>query len=547
MNERERAYRRILLIFGFCFLIFVGLCIRLLMIQIVNYPKYSELAAVQRQSSLAINPLRGSFFDRHGRIIRGTTEAWFLLFEKMDSWQFQQLAIELGPVLAADLSPYYQKQRGKQLWIYPVPLNERQITQIREMKLPGLKIVSNLIRKDRIPGLAWHLLGFVDGGHGFSGLEYLYQPFLDHQNKFASIFSLTDGQRNYLPGLGLHSQSQMNHSGVVLTIDVKIQEIVDQVMDAHGLTGAIVILDSKTGEILAMSSRPMVDFTDPGNNSAAEHPFVNRAIAAYQPGSIFKLVTLSVGLDSGWLSGDESFDALGYYQIGSKKWLSPIPKNEHGQISLSEAFAYSYNPAFIEIALQLQPQLILKYADKFGLGQPCNIGLLDEAWGELPSGIGLSEGEIANMAMGQQNVYATPLQIASVVQTIANDGVRCIPRLVLGSIQGNEKAVSILEKPQPIRVIKSETAHKVKDMMAAVVAYGTGTAAQLDNGAAGKTGTAQVGDDPQVLPHAWFAGYTPLDTPKYVMVVFCEKGKSGAETAAPIFKEVMEKVTRIRD
>jgi penicillin-binding protein 2 len=104
-----------------------------------------------------------------------------------------------------------------------------------------------------------------------------------------------------------------------------------------------------------------------------------------------------------------------------------------------------------------------------------------------------------------------------------------------------------LEKFHPIRVIKTETAHTVKNMMAAVVDYGTGTEAQLFCGAAGKTGTAQVGDDQELPSHAWFAGFAPLNTPKYVTVVFCEKGISGAETAAPIFKEVMEKVTKIRD
>jgi cell division protein FtsI/penicillin-binding protein 2 len=253
---------------------------------------------------------------------------------------------------------------------------------------------------------------------------------------------------------------------------------------------------------------------------------------------------LSAGLDCDQINKDEYFNDKGFYQIGTRKWLCTTSKNGHGIISLTDALAYSCNPVFIEIAMRLQPQLILEYADRFGLGQPCNIGLRDESWGELPSGVGFSDGDIANMALGQQNVYTTPLQIASVIQTIANDGVRCTPQLVLGTVQQQGLSITKLEKPSAVRVIKTETARMIKDMMAAVVAYGTGTAAQFNSETAGKTGTAQVSDDLKAPSHAWFAGFSPLRDPKYAVVVFCEQGISGAETAAPIFKEVMEKVTR---
>jgi len=534
--EREKNYRRILILFGMVFLIFSGFLVRLIIIQLVDYPSYSHLAANQRQGLLLKNTLRGDFFDRHGKIIRGSEKAWYLLIEKLNlnSVRSEKISHELKPILGNQFVTALSQNREQSFWIYPEPLNELQIKQILTLHQPECKILANSIRRDQHQGIAQHLLGFADQERGFSGLEYFFQSRLRSQDNSGLVFTLNDGKQHFFPGLGIRAQNAFNSHGVILTIDRRIQQIVEQIMDAHQIPGAIVILDAKNGQILAMSSRPMVDFFVE-TSSNQDHPFINRAISAYHPGSIFKLVSLSAGLDSGILN--------------PKEYFYDTSQGGQGFVSLTEALAYSCNSVFIQIAMRLQPKLILEYADRFGLGQLCNIGLPNESWGKLPSGIGLSDGEIANLALGQQDVYTTPLQIASMVQTIANGGIRCTPRLVLGT-SDSKGAVTVINQITPVpsvRVITEATAQTIKDMMAAVVTYGTGMAAQLQEGTAGKTGTAQVDDDPKTPSHAWFAGFTPLKVPKFITVVFCEQGLSGAETAAPIFKEVMEKVTRIGD
>jgi penicillin-binding protein 2 len=543
--DKELHYRRVLILFGILLFIFAGLFVRLLIIQLAHYPKYSKLAAVQRQGSLLKNTLKGSFFDRHGLLIRGSSEAWYLLIEKTVPTRGKMICDRLRPIMAENFEKSYDQNKSQSFWIFPIPLNNSQIVQIRALRFSECKIVAATARQDQYQGIAWHILGLNDKERGLSGLEHLYQKFLQGAGNNGSIFTLNDGEKGYFPGLGLRSQSNPNLSGVVLTIDAKIQQIVEQVMVSHGVTGAIVILDAQTGQILAMCSRPQVGSLD--RDAMEKHPYLNRAISAYHPGSIFKLVALSAGLDSGLLSPDDYFEDRGFYRIGDKLWRCTTSKGGHGVISLKEALAYSCNPIFIQVALRLRPQLILDYADRFGLGQPANIGLRDESWGKLPSGIGFSDGDIANLVLGQQDVYTTPLQIASLIQTIANDGVRCVPQLVLGTVLKKGAAFKpLIPKPME-RVIKSETAGMIRDMMTAVVTFGTGKLAQLPGGAAGKTGTAQVNDEADAPSHAWFGGYTPINHPKYVGVIFCEQGISGAETAAPLFKEVMEKVTRIED
>ncbi len=548
MIDRELHYRRILILFGILFLIFGGLLVRLFMIQLLYYPKYSKVAAIQRQVPLIKNVLKGGFFDRHGKLLRGASETWYLLIEKATPPRSRLIAEKLGPVMAVNFNEKYDQHKEQPFWIFPKPLSNLQVTQIHALGFPECKIVAGKVRQDRYPGIAWHILGINRNEQGLSGLEHLYQNFLQGSGNYGSIFTLNDGEKGYFPGLGLRSQSNPNPLGVVLTIDSRIQRIAEQVMDNHGISGAIVILNAHNGEILAMCSRPQLDSLNKklGDQSMEKLPYLNRAISAYHPGSIFKLVTLSAGLDSGLLKQDEYFEDQGFYQIGDKRWRCTTSNGGHGVISLTEALAYSCNPIFIQIALKSKPGIILDYADRFGLGQPVNIGLGDESWGGLPSGIGLSDGDIANLVLGQGDVYTTPLQIASLVQAIANEGVRWVPRLVLGTIQKGT-AIKRLTPNSPKRIIKTETADIIKEMMTAVVNFGTGKSAQLSWGVAGKTGTAQVNNELNGPSHAWFAGFTPINNPKYVAVIFCEQGISGAESAAPLFKEVMEKVTRTED
>ena len=547
MNQHEESYQRILLVFGMVFIVLLILAVQTCRIQILDYGKFSRAANEQHQAVLLDNQLRGVFLDRHGSILRSAKNYWYLVIERtaFDCRDSAKIAAILGTDFSADLD----KQPTLPFWIYPKPLNDIQIKLLNQLNIRGLKIIANINGYDDYNPLAWHLLGFVDRGHGFSGLEYLYDSLLEHPNSQEVVFSINDGRHHLIPGLGLRTHFKRPKATVLLTLDRRMQQIAETALDQTHLSGAVVILDARAGDILAMVSRPLVNLNDLAASMVDNaNPFLNRAISAYHPGSVFKLVILAAGLDSGLVKADDSFFDPGYFEAGAQKWdFTTVGETGRGWLTLTEALAYSCNPVFIQMMLKLEPALVLTYADKFGLGQPCNIGLRDESWGVIPSELDLTIGEQVNTALGEGDVYTTPLQMASLVQTIANLGIRKVPRLVAGYVnQAGE--VKYLTPDPGARVISPVTARQIQKMMAAVVDFGTGIEAGIPGtSVAGKTGTAQSGNTANSPEHAWFVGCIPADNPRFVAAVFCEQGVSGGKTAAPVFKEIMEQVIKLKN
>lgn len=542
--DEEKTYHRILFLFGTCFFLLLVAALRLFQIQVINFSKFAKLAGDQHGLVLQENQLRGSIYDRNGRMLRSSVQKWYLLVKSINSKLLDEYKDRLA-FLAPDFFVEAKANLSKSYWVYSKPLSQSEINRILHLGIPDLKIIANQTGRDKSEKLAWHILGMIVDQKAESGMELTLEPALKQPSFSASIKSLADATHQPLPGLGLRSVQYRNPNGYYLTIDLPIQTVVENVLDRKKICGAVVVLEVSSGDILALASRPMVNLTDlKASLTDPEYPFINRAVTAYPPGSVFKTALLCAGLDSGLVFEDEFFKDQGYFQLGDKRWnCTTSDEGGHGFISLTEAFAYSCNPVFIELALRLNPGLITDYAENFGFGRPVNIGLSDEAWGELPTGIGLSLGERANLALGQQLVSVTPLQVASLIQTIANEGVRLTPRLLKGKTTENGEMIEFSLAEPANRVIKKGTARQVQKMMAAVLEYGTGREAQPSCKAAGKTGTVQniVGQD---LPdHAWFAGYAPLCAPRYAIVVFCEKGISGGETAAPIFRKIVDKIT----
>lgn len=546
MENETISYRRLFILFGAITIGCVALTVQLVRIQLLHHLSYTEASARQRQKVYFYHKAQGSFFDRNLRLLRGPVTARYLMV--LPGNYPVGLKEKVCKILPEDFRRDFTEQSGQDLWIYPKELNQWQQEAICRLRSPYFQVIDGLTTRQSVDNLAWHVLGMNRFDTNLSGLEASFKSYLHHRYSAQTVFSVVDGLHSRIPGLGLRfHQSSFKH-GAILTLDSRYQQIVERIMDREKVSGAVVMLEVKSGQILAMASRPMVQLDRiEASLKSPDQPFLNRAIAAYHPGSIFKLVILCAGLDSGYITGHEEFDDPGYFQAGERKWLCTTSKHGgHGRITLTDALAYSCNPVFIQLAIDLKPERVLDYAEKLGMGLPVNIGLADESYGSLPSGIGLTLGEQANLALGQQCITATPLQIASLIQTIANDGIRIKPTLIRGLVE-SDGAVNLFDLPPAEPILRVETARMIQQMMAAVTRYGTGVEAQLSGGSAGKTGTAQIGSDQRLPDHAWFAGYAPLNNPQYVLVVFCEKGVSGGKTAAPLFKEIMENVNRIAD
>ena len=420
--------------------------------------------------------------------------------------------------------------------------------KINDRKLPGVVAVAEKVRYGYSP-LAAHVTGYINfaDNRGVSGIEGIYDEVL-RGNSPEYAAAIVDAGQRIIPGLGykrLKIDQGNGPSNVVLTLDIGIQKIVETVMDRHVNKGAVIVMRPSTGEILAMASRPNFDANKIDEYLTQDSaPLLNRAVSAYQPGSVFKLVVAAAALENEIVHPNDTFFDHGYIDVNNLRFKGwDFDRGGRGYITFTDAMAYSSNPVFIEVGLKLGAKKLIDYAYKLGFGQRSKLGLDDEADGNIPSAEDIYPGELANLSIGQGSLEATPLQMASLVSIIVNDGIKVDPYIVSKITDANGVVINSYRSSRGTRVLSRHTASELKTMMTAVTSYGTGQSAYVEKyGSAGKTGSAETGRTNAAghgINHAWFAGYAPLDTPQYVVVVMVEEGMSGGDVAAPIFSEIV--------
>ena len=375
---------------------------------------------------------------------------------------------------------------------------------------------------------------------GRQGLEYFYEEELKGTYPYGFAGICTDARGSLLPGLPVLVNTGLGDStrcDIVTTIDYGIQAVVERVMDRSISKGAVVVMDTASGDILAMASRPNYN-PDPamlGHHSFYnDERFVNQAVSCFQPGSVFKVVVAAAALSEGVVKPDTPFQCRGAEDRPLRCWK---PEG-HGRITFSQAFAQSCNPVFVKIGQDLGAQRLIAYARRMGLDNQSVLGF--PAAPDTRQNLDLIAGEynLSNSSIGQGPVLATPLQITAMTNTVASGGLYIKPRLVKEILPGKGRAVTI-GPADPVRALTPETACQVGKLMAGVTGEGVGQLAWVARGgSAGKTGSAEIaGKDGMV--NAWFSGYTPLDKPRYTITVLVREGVSGAESAAPVFREIV--------
>ena len=536
----------------FLFILGILLIVRLFYLQIIENTTLVKKSLGMRMQEVTLEIPRGEILDRAGVSLTNTGQDTVLLIFPEQIRNEKQVSETLAHITG----------RGADFFLKEIALHEHPFKckieidttlglAINQLKLPGVVVVTERVRYG-YNSLATHLTGYINSAdnEGVSGIESMWDDVLrGNQPEYAT--ALVDATQQIIPGLGyrrLRFEEDSEASNVVLTLDRNIQSKVEIIMDRHGMNGAVIVMRPVTGEILAMASRPNFD-----PNHLSEYltqdqaPLVNKAIAAYQPGSVFKLVTAVAALEEGLVSPEDVFFDPGYIEVNNLRFKGwDYDKGGRGELSFTEALAYSSNPIFIQVALQLGAEKLLSYAQRFGFGKKTNLNFKEEATGHLPQVDSIYPGELANLAIGQGEFEATPLQIVSLVGTIANGGNKVEPYLV--SKVTNARGV-VIKKYTPtsgIRILSKKTAGQMQKMMAAVTKFGTGQTAYVEKGgSAGKTGSAETGRKNAHgagINHAWFAGYGPLIDPQYAVVVFVEDGMSGGDVAAPIFGEILSSI-----
>lgn len=397
--------------------------------------------------------------------------------------------------------------------------------------------------------LACHIIGYLDSaGQGISGIEKIYNLILSEASKDIYARFSTDANGRVLLGENIEfSDFTAPEAGVVLTLDKSIQTITEEALDESGaVCAAAVVIEIESGAIRACVSRPAYNQYDVADSLNDENsPLINRAFMPFSVGSVFKPVVAAAALEKG-ISEDFEYDCTGSVELNGVTF-NCHKKDGHGVIDLKAAVSVSCNTYFIDLAQETGVDDIINTSSLFGFGKETelNEGIVSRS-GNLPSVDEIdSKAALANISFGQGAFTATPIQICSMMATIANNGVYCPPYIVEGTVNENSGMTAIRHYSEKKQIISESVANKLKSYLLSVVEEGSGRRAKSDYVTlAGKTATAQTGNfrNGEEIYNAWFAGFFPYEEPEYAVVIMKEDGGEGAISCAPVFKKIAEEI-----
>lgn len=531
---------------------------RLAWIQFVRGDELREKAEANRMDDIPVPAKRGTIYDRNGvELVESISSNSVCAFPpEVKRGDPAKTARELAGILDLKYEDVYKRITKKTNFEY---IKRRvddpdKIDQIKKLDLPGIDIIEESQRSYPKGEFASHILGFVGTDNiGLDGLEMKLDKYL--QGISGRIITEKDAKGRDIPQALHEYEPPEPGDGVWLTIDQTIQYFAERelnnVVEQYQPKNAVaIVMDPKTGEILAMASRP--DF-DPGQYQ--ESPAENRRNQAiqlnYEPGSTFKIITAAAALEEGVVKPDDRFYDPGYIMVQGRKikcWRYP---RAHGDESFLQVVENSCNPGFVKVGLDLGKEKFYKYIRAFGFGRKTGISLTGEATGIVIPEKKVTPINIATISIGQ-SISVTPIQLITAASAVANDGVLMQPHLVkkITDFKGN---VVKDYKPQPVRqVISKSTARQLDGILEKVVSEGTGINAYLPGyRVAGKTGTAQkagVGGYSQGKYVASFMGFAPADDPRVAILVVIDEPQGGSyyggQIAAPIFKNLARDVLR---
>jgi len=567
---------------------------RLYYLQIIQYDYHSTLSENNRVHVQPIPPTRGLIFDRNGVIVADNRPSFSLSMtrERAGNWQeVLDTIVEVLDLTTDDRALFEKRMRQGRRPFEPVPilfeLNEEQIARVavNQFRLPGVEVVAQLVRHYPQGAHFAHSVGYVgrinekelktldpvnySGTHhiGKTGIERFYEDDLHGQVGYEEVETNARGRVLRV----LKRTDPKPGKDIVLSLDIKLQEAAEAALG--GRRGAVVALDPRTGEVLAMVSQPSFDpnlfVTGISFKAYAElrdsidRPLFNRVLRGlYPPGSTIKPAVAIAGLDSGAVNASSRVFDPGYYQLPNydhkyRNWN----RSGDGWVDLDTAIMRSNDTYFYDLAHKMGIDRLSSYMNKFGIGQRVSLDMFEESAGLMPSREwkratrrqAWFPGETLILGIGQGYMQATPLQLAQATALIANKGVWNRPHLAK-TIEGQQP---VDENPMENIVLrdKSDWA-KVTHGMEQVMHNARGTARKAAAGAqyriAGKSGTAQVvaikqGEkyDRNKLQerhrdHALFVAFAPAEAPKIVVSVMVENGESGSGVAAPVVRQIMD-------
>lgn len=537
---------RIVAVFTLISLVFLTVGFRLFQIQVVNHNFFSKKVSRQSGRTEKHRAIRGDIFDRRMRLLATsmTAESCYAETEKSKGKININIFAECIGLPPSEISEKLNRKR-KTVLIKRKLLPE-EVLRMKSKNFPGVYFSKEQLRFYPENSLANYVVGVVGvDNKGLSGIEYLFDSFLT--GKAAKYVLTRDGRGRTI---NFREKNEDETRGIVLTIDNRIQHAVEQELKrAHGVNSArmltCIVQNPKTGEILAMASYPSYNPNEKIDTKMLKNPAVSDA---FEPGSVFKIVAASAALEKyPNIFNERFFCENGEYVLAKDVTIHDHEK--YGDLSFEEMLAYSSNIGFAKLSRRVGERNLWQYSRSFGFGMTTGIELAGEHQGKLlPTG--KWSGVSCEMLSFGQEISATPLQIINAFSVIANGGLLMESKIVKSVYSGGKKE-QIFKPVKVRRVISQKTASRVKDMLEAVVDYGTGTQAKIKGiKIAGKTGTAQKYDkklkkysDTKYV--SLFAGFLPCDDPEITILVVIDEPQGGywaSSVAAPVFKNISMRV-----
>jgi len=549
----HKRIKIVLLIVIFCFIVIIS---KVFYIQVIDYKKLNNLASNLWSRNLPIEADRGKIFTVDGEVVAGNLTTTSLVFIPNQIKDKDLVSSKISEILGVSKEKIEEHlyKRSMMERVHPEGrrLSYEIADKIEALNFDGVYLLKESKRYYPHKEMLSHVLGYVGiDNQGLSGLELEYDDYLT--GEYGSIQYFSDAKGNNLERSSVYVEPE-DGLDIYLTVNYEIQSSIERELDnivtKYNPEGAWAIaMDPNTGEILGMSSRPNFN---PNNYQNYDIETINRNMAiwaSYEPGSTFKILTLSAAINEGKvdLLNDTFFDGGSVNVDGAriKCWKA----GGHGSQTFLEVAQNSCNPGFVELGNRLGKETLFKYIDSFGYGKKTGIDLNGEASGILFSLDRVGPVELATTAFGQ-GVSVTALQQVAAVSAAINGGTLYKPYIVK-RITEHETGQIINEiKPTVIRenIITKETSETVRMALESVVSLGTGRNAYIDGyRVGGKTGTAQKVNNGVYMQGNYivsFIGFLPANDPKIVVYLAIDNPKGitqyGGTVSAPIVKNIME-------
>lgn len=494
-----------------------------------NY-SYASHAAAQTTVTLTLPSRRGNFYDCNGLLLTGVEQRWQALCFPGENG-YARLYSYTDPQGQALL--YRNRNR-------PAPF---LLEVDRDLSALGFRCYPAAQRYPSAP-LCRHLIGYLDGeGRGAAALEKALDEVLSGTGAQDVVHCGVTARGTLRAGQQPEwIRRDSGAAGVQLTISRPVQSAAEAVAARYMTTGCILVLDVPTAAVRAWVSVPAYDPRDlAASLEAAGSPFLDRPLACYAAGSVFKPVVAAAGLEERSLP---LYQCTGAVAVEGQvfRCAGGVP---HGEVDLAAALAKSCNGYFVQLGQQLGAQKLRDYAEALGFGQNIPLaGRLAAQPGQLPSAQELAQkGQLANFSFGQGSFLVTPLQVAAMMNTLAAGGVYRQPFVVQGTLEETTgEQLQTFAHPRGKRVLSGETTATLRSMLVQVVEEGTAQDAKgLPGGAGGKTGTAQTGQfspEGAEYKNLWFAGFYPAEKPRYTVVVLQDRQQTAAASSPELFARV---------